>query len=58
MQLKELLFGVSIESVFGITSVSIDFVTVDSRQVEPNTLFVAIRGEFHDGHQHIDDAVK
>ena len=42
MQLKELLFGVSIESVFGTTSVSIDYVTADSRQVEPNALFVAI----------------
>ena len=58
MQLKELLFGVSIESVFGITSVSIDYVTSDSRQVKSNSLFVAIRGEFHDGHEHIDDAVK
>ena len=58
MQLKELLFGVSIESVFGTTSVLIDHVTADSRQVEPNALFVAIRGEFHDGHSHIGDAVK
>ena len=58
MQLKELLFGVSIESVFGTTSISINHVTADSRQVESNALFVAIRGEFHDGHQHVDDAVK
>ena len=58
MQLKELLFGVSIESVFGTTSVSIDRVTADSRQVEANALFVAIRGEHHDGHSHISDAVK
>ena len=58
MQLKELLFGVSIEYVFGTTSVSIGNVTADSRQVEPNALFVAIRGEFHDGHSHIGDAVK
>ena len=58
MQLKELLFGVSIESVFGTTSVLIDHVTADSRQVDPNALFVAIRGEFHDGHSHIGDAVK
>ena len=56
MQLKELLFGVSIESVFGPYSIA--FVTVDPRQVEPNSLFVAIHGEFHDGHSHIDDAIK
>ena len=58
MQLKELLFGVSIEYVFGTTSVSIGNVTADSRQVEPNALFVAIRGEFHDGHSYIGEAVK
>ena len=58
MQLKELLFGVSIESVFGTTSSLIEHVTADSRQVESNALFVAIKGEFNDGHSHIGDAVK
>ena len=58
MQLKELLFGVSIDAVLGSTSVSIEGVTSDSRVLGTNSLFVAIRGEHHDGHDHISDAVK
>ena len=57
MQLKELLFGVSIDAVLGSTSVSIEGVTSDSRALGSNSLFVAIRGEYHDGHDHISDAV-
>ena len=58
MQLKELLFGVSIDAVLGSTSVSIDGVTSDSRALGSNSLFVAISGEHNDGHNHISDAVK
>ena len=58
MQLKELLFGVSIDAVLGSTSVSIEGVTSDSRALGTNSLFVAISGEYHDGHDHISDAVK
>ena len=58
MDFKELLFGVSLESVSGSTSVPIASVTTDSRTVSTNTLFIAIRGLRHDGHEHIDDAVK
>ena len=58
MQLKELLFGVSIDAVLGSTSVSIDSVTSDSRVLGSNSLFVAISGEHNDGHDYISDAVK
>ena len=58
MDFKELLFGVSLESVSGSTSVPIASVTTDSRTVSTNTLFIAIRGLRHDGHEHIDDAIK
>ena len=58
MQLKELLFGVSIDSVLGSTSISIERVSSDSRVLGPNALFIAIRGEHHDGHHHISEAVK
>ena len=58
MQLKELLFGVSIDAVLGSTSVSIDSVTSDSRVLGSNSLFVAISGEHNDGHDHISDAVR
>lgn len=32
-------------------------VGIDSRQVEPGELFVAVRGEVHDGHRFVPDAV-
>jgi UDP-N-acetylmuramoyl-tripeptide--D-alanyl-D-alanine ligase len=32
-------------------------VTIDSRSVQPGQLFVAIRGERHDGHDYIEQAV-
>jgi UDP-N-acetylmuramoyl-tripeptide--D-alanyl-D-alanine ligase len=32
--------------------------TVDSRQVDPGSLFVALRGEHHDGHEFVDEAFK
>lgn len=35
----------------------VDSVVADSREVEPGSLFVAIRGERSDGHDHADEAV-
>jgi len=32
-------------------------VSIDSRQVKPGELFIAIRGEVHDGHRYIEQAV-
>ncbi len=39
------------------TNVTVDFVTSDSRNVLAGTLFVAIRGTEHDGHDFISDAL-
>jgi len=33
-------------------------VTTDTRAIEPGEVFVAIRGATHDGHDHVDEAVK
>jgi len=38
--------------------VSVSDITHDSRQVRPGTLFVAIPGELHDGHDFIDGAIE
>ena len=43
-KLKEILFKVNINSVYGDTDVDITKITFDSRNVENNTLFVAIKG--------------
>lgn len=32
------------------------FVTSDTRKVQPGSLFVCIRGEKFDGHQHVEEA--
>ncbi len=44
--------------VIGDASVMCDRVVIDSRAVAPGALYVAIRGEKHDGHRFCLDAVK
>ena len=57
-QLKDILFGVPLKTVSGSTAVQISGVAFDSRAVTHQSLFVAIKGTHHDGHAHINDAVK
>ena len=57
-QLKDILFGVPLKTVSGSTAVQISDVAFDSRVVTQGSLFVAIKGTHHDGHKHINDAVK
>ena len=38
--------------------VQIDSICYDSRAVKPNSLFVAIKGFAHDGHDHVEQAIK
>ena len=57
-QLKDILFGVSIEQTYGAIAKHISTVAFDSRKVELNTLFVAIKGDQSDGHDYIDAAIK
>jgi len=38
--------------------VSIDGVSIDSRTIKTDELFIAIKGDNHDGHQFINDAIK
>jgi len=57
-KLKEILFKVNINSVYGDTDIDITKITFDSRNVENNTLFVAIEGYKIDGHDYIDRSLK
>ena len=56
--LKDILYGVRITAVSGSTEVPVNSVQFDSRTVEKNDAFVAIRGEVSDGHKFIADTIK
>ncbi|MEY8850182.1 UDP-N-acetylmuramoyl-L-alanyl-D-glutamate--2,6-diaminopimelate ligase [Psychroserpens sp. XS_ASV72] len=56
-QLKDILYKVNINAVVGSTSVSVDSIEFDSRNVSDNTVFVAIKGVTIDGHDFIDKAI-
>ena len=52
-KLKEILFKVNIDSVYGDTEINVSKITFDSREVENNALFNAISGHNYDGHDYI-----
>ena len=55
-ELKEILFGVNIDSVYGDTNLSISGISFDSRQIKQNNIFIAIKGYDLDGHNYIDQS--
>ena len=57
-KLKEILFKVNIDSVYGDTDIDITKITFDSRNVESNTLFIAIKGHNINGHDYIEESIK
>lgn len=56
--LKDILYKVAIESVKGSTETAIQKIEFDSRKVEANDVFVAIRGSLSDGHDYIEKAIQ
>ncbi|MEO7977081.1 UDP-N-acetylmuramoyl-L-alanyl-D-glutamate--2,6-diaminopimelate ligase [Flavobacterium sp.] len=56
--LKDILYKVGIESVTGSTEIAIHRIDFDSRKIETNDVFVAIRGSLSDGHDYIDKAIQ
>ena len=56
--LKDILYKVEIDAVVGNTSVTINRLQFDSRKVELNDAFVAIRGSISDGHEYIEQAIE
>lgn len=55
--LKDILYKVPMEAVVGNTAVTINAIHFDSRKVELNDVFVAVKGTISDGHQFIETAV-
>lgn len=56
--LKDILYKVAVEGVWGDTNVAIEGIAFDSRKVKTKTLFVAQRGLTTDGHKYIDMAIQ
>ena len=55
--LQDILYKVSIKSVVGPTNVLVENIQIDSRKVNPNGCFIALRGVDSDGKQFIDAAI-
>src|ERR1700704_5834197 len=58
MQLKILAAAISPREIIGPLDRVVEGIAYDSRRVQKNFLFVALRGEKTDGHQFIDQAVE
>lgn len=56
--LKDILYKVAIEAVKGSTEIAIGKMDFDSRKIEANDVFVAIRGSVSDGHDYIEKAIE
>ncbi len=57
IELKDILYKVGINAVVGDTTMSINKIEFDSRKVEQDDVFVAIRGSVSDGHDFIEKAI-
>ena len=55
--LREIIYKVAIEAVKGSTDIAINKMEFDSRKIEANDVFVAIRGTISDGHDFIETAI-
>ncbi len=55
-QLKDILYKVSLEKVFGNTAVTINELQFDSRKISLDDVFIAIDGTAADGHNFIEKA--
>jgi len=58
MQLKTLLTAISVRQIIGPLDRSVESIAYDSRRVQRNGLFVALRGEKFDGHDFIEQAIE
>ncbi len=58
MVLRDILYKVSIRSVSGSTDIEVKDIQIDSRKVQPGSLFIAIKGVATDGHQFIEKAIE
>jgi UDP-N-acetylmuramoyl-L-alanyl-D-glutamate--2,6-diaminopimelate ligase len=55
--LKDILYKAGIIEVEGSTNVAITAISFDSRKIEKDSLFVAIKGTQSDGHKYIEETI-
>ena len=58
MQLKTLIGAIPIRHLIGTLDRTVESIAYDSRRVQKNGLFVALRGEKNDGHEFIGHAIE
>ena len=58
MKLEEVLKKIKIKSLKGNPETEISGINIDSRQIKPGHLFVAIKGTQADGHNYIPKAIE
>lgn len=58
MKLNELLNGCKTLCIVGETDIDINGVNIDSRQIKPGHLFIALKGTQTDGHTYIGKAIE
>jgi len=55
--LKDILYKAGLIEVDGSTNVAITSISFDSRKIEKDSLFVAVKGTLSDGHKYIDETI-
>jgi UDP-N-acetylmuramoyl-L-alanyl-D-glutamate--2,6-diaminopimelate ligase len=55
--LKDILYKAGLIEVVGSTNVAIMAISFDSRKIEKDSLFVAVKGTQSDGHEYINDTI-
>ena len=58
MQLKTLADAISVRQIIGPLDRPVENIAYDSRRVQRNGMFVALRGEKTDGHNFIEQAIE
>ena len=58
MRLEKLISGISTKHIIGDTSIEITGINIDSRAIEKDHIFVAVKGTQTDGHTFIEKAIE
>ena len=56
--LKDILYKVDLDHIQGNTNIAIPHLCFDSRQVQKDSLFIAVKGSLSDGHDYIDKSLE